>query len=162
MRWHTWLKFYRYVWEWENYVLLARTWQAARLVKGLLNAPSPSLKDSIVAVAPCYLAPQTHWRISDPAKIYLFAHWMTGVPVDWASDEASDERRCVQRSLVVYRLLNGYGIPTRVQFGIRRDDKTQPGHAWVYTLSEPQRAFGETENPLERFLPVFTSALPGT
>lgn len=152
MRWRSWLKIYRYMWGWENYLLLARTWQAARLVKRMLNAPSPSLKDAIATVPPCYLAPQADWRISDPTKIYLFAHWMTGVPADWG--------HCVQRSLMVYRLLNGYGIPAHMQFGIRRDDATQAGHAWVYTLNEPQRAFGEAENPLERFLPVFTSALP--
>lgn len=158
MRWRTWLKFYRYIWGWENYLLLARTWQATRLVKGLLNAPSPKLVDSIAAVSACYLTPQAGWRISESAKIYLFAHWMTAIPATWATNEG----RCVQRSLIVYRLLNGYGIPARAQFGIRRDDETQPGHAWVYTLSEPQRAFGEQENPLERFLPVFTSALPDT
>lgn len=156
MRWRSWLKFYRYVWGWENYLLLVRTWQAARLVKGLLNAPSPSLPDAIAAVPACYLAPQPHWRISDPTKIYLFAHWMIGVPANWATVEG----RCVQRSLIVYRLLNGYGIAARVQFGIRRGDETQAGHAWVYLLDEPQRAFGERENPLKKFLPVFTSALP--
>ena len=155
MRWRSWLKFYRYVWGWENYLLLARTWQAARLVKGLLNAPSPNLKDAIAAVPFCYLAPQPNWHISDPTKIYLFAHWMTGVPATWAVDG-----RCVQRSLIVYRLLNGYGIAARVQFGIHRNDATQAGHAWVCTLSEPQHAFGESENPVERFLPVFTSAQP--
>ncbi len=160
MRWRSWLKFYRYVWGWENYLLLARTWQAVRLVKGLLNAPSPklspNLSGAIAAVPVCYLAPQPHWRISEPAQIYLFAHWMAAVLADGTAGEGS----CVHRSLIVYRLLNGYGIPARVQFGIRRDGETQPGHAWVYTLSEPQRAFGERENPLERFLPVFTSALP--
>ena len=150
MRWRSWLKFYRYVWGWENYLLLARTWQAARLVRRLLNAPSPKLPDAIAAVPACYLAPQADWHISDPTKIYLFAHWMIGLPSDWG--------KCVQRSLIVYRLLNGYGLPARVQFGICREDEAQAGHAWVCLLNEPQRAFGEQENPLERFLPVFTSA----
>jgi hypothetical protein len=66
----------------------------------------------------------------------------------------------VKRSLIVYRLLNGYGIPARVQFGIDRNNQTQPGHAWVCLLCAPHEAFGETENPTKRFLPVFTSALP--
>jgi hypothetical protein len=151
MRWHSWLKFYRYVWSWENYLLLARTWQAARLVKGLLKEASPKLPDAIAAVAPCYLAPQPNWHISDPAKILLFAHWMTGIPVNWG--------KCVQRSLIVYRLLNGYGIPAQVLFGVSRENQAQAGHAWVCLVNEPQRAFGESENPLERFLPIFTSAL---
>ena len=153
MRWRAWLKFYRYVGRRENYLLLARAWQAARLTKRQLpSAASPPLKDAIAAVNALYLAPQPNWRISDPAKIYLFANWMIGVPVDWGL--------CVQRSLIVYRLLNGYGFPARLHFGIDRRDPALPGHAWVCLASAPSQAFGERENPLERFLPVFTSAWP--
>ena len=153
MHWLTWLKFYRYVGQWENYLLLARTWQAARLVRRLLKSDTPLLPDAIAAVNPLYLTPQAGWHLREPEKIYLFANFIVRLPLTLG--------RCVHRSLIVYRLLNGYGFPARLHYGIRRDDATQSGHAWVCLAGETQRAFGEAENPNERFLPVFTSEWNG-
>lgn len=149
-----WLKFYRYVWQWENYLLLARTWRAARLVKRVLKHAhaSPLLSETIAAVTPLYLAPQPGWRISTAEKIYLFANLIVGVPHEWG--------RCAQRALIVYRLLNAYGIPAHFHCGVLRDDHNQPGHAWVCLAAQPHHALGETENPAERFQTVFRSPLP--
>ncbi len=144
----------RYAFAWENYLLLARTLQAAQLVRRHLPAQgsSPTLALAIAAVEPLYLQPQPGWHISDAEKIARFAGFVVGVPQTWG--------RCVQRSLIVYRLLNAYGIPARLCFGINRQDQQLDGHAWVEKLAEPRKAFSESNDPYEHFLQVYTSPLP--
>jgi hypothetical protein len=144
----------RYAFAWENYLLLARTLQAARLVRRHLSAQasSPKLASAIAAVELLYSPPQHGWHISDEEKIAQFAAFVVGMPQMWG--------RCVQRSLIVYRLLNAYGIPARLCFGINRQDQQLDGHAWVEKLSEPRRAFAESSDPYEHYLPVYTSSLP--
>ena len=148
------LKFYKYSFAWENYLLLLRAARAARLVRRRLGkgVPMPNLASSVQAVDQLYLPPQPGWQISDPEKIVRFAGLVVNVPTVWG--------KCVQQSLIAYRLLNGYGIPARVCFGVSRDDSPADGHAWIVRLSEPDRAFGEATDPRERFQIVYASPLP--
>lgn len=152
------LKFYRYIFDWENYLLLARAIEAARLVRRHLpeRAVSPHFPSALTAVERLYLPPQPGWKISDQEKIARFAAFVTGFPIEWG--------KCVQQSLIVYRLLNGYGIPAKICFGVSRDqlgdEPANEGHAWVVKLSEPERPFAETTDPREKFTMVYTSSLP--
>src|SRR5262249_27161661 len=119
------LKFHKYAFAWENYLLLARAIRAAILLRQSLGEKraSPHLSSSLTAVHRMYLPPQSGWRISDPEKISRFASFIVKVPNRWG--------RCVQRSLITYRLLNGYGVPARICFGVSRDESNETGHAWV-------------------------------
>lgn len=148
------LKFYRYIFDWENYLLLARAIEAARLVRRHLpeQAISPQFGSALTAVDRLYLPPQIGWAISEEEKIARFAAFVINFPVEWG--------KCVQQSLIVYRLLNGYGIPAKICFGVSRDQTTTDGHAWVEKLSEPERPFAELSNPREKFTVVFTSQCP--
>ena len=148
------LKFYRYAFAWENYLLLGRTVRAAWMVRRHLpeQALSPHFASALVAVEQMYLPPQSDWKISDEMKIASFAAFVIGFPVEWG--------KCVQQSLVVYRLLNGYGIPASICFGVSRNQASNEGHAWVVKLNEPDRAFAETADPRERFTLVYASSLP--
>lgn len=148
------LKFYKYAFAWENYLLLWRAIQAARLVRLHLNdqSPSPNLTAAIRAVAPLYLLPQPDWQISNLDKIARFAHLIVSVPTTWG--------QCVQQSLIAYHLLNGYGAPARIFFGIKKGDAVREGHAWVARLDHPEEAFGEWTNPHEKFAVVYSSSEP--
>lgn len=148
------LKFYRYAWAWENYLLLVRTLRAAWLVRRHLRerALSPHFASALPAINQLYLPPQPGWRISDAAKIARFASFVVNVPVMWG--------RCLQQSLITYRLLNGYGIPAKICFGVSRDEANNEGHAWVVTLDDPPRLFAEAHDPRERFKLVYASPLP--
>jgi len=148
------LKFYRYIWGWENYLLLARTIQAARLVRRHLpeQALSPHFASALTAVEGLYLPPQPGWKISEAEKIARFAAFVTAFPVEWG--------KCVQQALIVYRLLNGYGIPAKICFGVSRNASANEGHAWVIKLGEPSRPFGEKTDPNENFTMVYTSPYP--
>lgn len=140
---------WRYGWRWRNYRLLARAIYAAWLVRRHLadTRQSPSLAAAIAAVVPMTLPPQPHWRGVTALEICQFAAFVVGWPATWG--------RCVQRSLIAYRLLNGYGMPTRICFGIHRQVPQQPGHAWVESCAAPRIAIGETSDPYEQFTPVF-------
>lgn len=151
------LKFHKYAFAWENYLLLARAIRAAMLVRRSLaeNTPSPRLLSSLNAVNQIYLPPQPGWKISDPEKIALFASFVVNFPLTWG--------KCVQQSLITYRLLNGYGVPAKICFGVNRDGANSDGndgHAWVIRLSDPRHAIGEKFDPRERFKLVYTSPLP--
>lgn len=148
------LKFYRYMFDWENYLLLVRAINAARLVREHLpeQALSPRFGSALTAVEQLYLSPQTGWKISDDKKIARFAAFVTAFPVEWG--------KCVQQSLIVYRLLNGYGIPAKICFGVSRDETLKEGHAWVIKLSEPQHPFAERTDPREKFTMIYTSVHP--
>lgn len=150
------LKFYLYIFDWENYLLLARTIQAARLVRQHLpeREPSPLFSSALQAVSHFYLPAQPGWRISDERKIVRFAGFVTNFPIEWG--------KCVQQSLIVYRLLNAYGIPAKVCFGVSREQKSPDGHAWVVKLDEPNRPLTESTDPRERFTMVYASPLPET
>lgn len=148
------LKFYKYVFAWESYLLLARTIQAARLVRKLLpeNVPSPHFASALDVVEKLYLPPQPGWKISSDEKVVRFASFVINFPVEWG--------KCVQQSLIVYRLLNGYGIPARICFGVSRDESSSAGHAWVIRMDQPERAIAEKVDPRERFKLVYASPLP--
>ena len=151
------LKFYRYIFEWENYLLLARAIKAARLVRRELPERdlSPQFASALSAVEQMYLPKQSGWKLSDEEKIARFAAFVIGFPIEWG--------KCVQQSLIVYRLLNGYGIPAKVCFGVSRNPESpvfSDGHAWVVKLSEPERPFAESTDPRERFTMVYVSPMP--
>lgn len=148
------LKFYRYMFEWENYLLLIRAIQAARLVKRVLleQTLSPHFASALAAVDSLYLSQQPGWSISDDQKIARFAAFVTNIPTEWG--------KCVQQSLIVYRLLNGYGVPAKICFGVSRNQGSTDGHAWVVKLNNPGQAVGESTNPRERFTLVYVSPMP--
>lgn len=148
------LKFYKYVFAWENYLLLARTIQAAGLVRTLLpeNVPSPHFASALGVVEKLYLPPQPGWKISSAEKIVRFASFAVNFPTAWG--------KCVQQSLIAYRLLNGYGIPARICFGVSRDESSTDGHAWVVRQDQPERALAEAVDPRERFTLVYASPYP--
>ena len=151
------LKFHRYAFALENYLLLARVIRAAWLVQSSLrdiagtSDITPHLKAALPVIPEFYLPPQPQWRISDAEKIARFAAFAVTVPFRWG--------RCLQQSLIIWRLLNGYGIPARLCIGINRRDPEQ-GHVWVTRLSDGERAFAETSDPHERFTTIYVSPLP--
>jgi hypothetical protein len=139
---------------WQNYLLLVRTFRTAWLVRRHLATGrlSPQLAPTIAAVERLYLPPQTGWSGVEAETIMRFAGFVVGVPLTWG--------RCVQKSLIAYRLLNGYGIPVRFCCGVNRQDQVLDGHAWVEKVREPKRALGESSDPYQCYLPVYTSPLP--
>src|SRR5262249_12306747 len=120
--WHNWtreaiemkrlLKFYKFAFAWENYLLLVRAIGAAQLVRAHLGeaVPSPHLASSLRAVERLYLPPQPGWRLSDPERVVWLASFVVNMPSAWG--------KCVQQSLIAYRLLNGYGFPAEICFSI--------------------------------------------
>lgn len=148
------LKFYKYAFAWESYLLLARTLQAARLVRRLLpeHTPSPHFAEALGVVEKLYLPPQPGWQISSAEKVVRFAAFAVNVPFEWG--------KCVQQSLIAYRLLNGYGISAKICFGVSRDEASTDGHAWVVRIDEPEQAIAEAFDPRERFKIVYASPQP--
>jgi hypothetical protein len=148
------LKFHKYAFAWENYLLLGRAVRAARMARRSLGEKqaNPHLASSLKAINCMYMPPQEGWRISNPEKILVFADFIINAPKAWGG--------CVQRSLIAYRLLNGYGFPSRICIGVSRDETNEDGHAWVVRLAEPGKALGERSDPRERFNQVYTSPLP--
>lgn len=140
----------------ENYPLLFRAISAAWLVWRALpeRRVNPSLGPAIRAVDEIYLAPQPGWKITEPEKIAKIADLLTRLPLKWG--------RCVQHSLITYRLLNGYGIPASICYGIPGDGATgeAEGHAWVRTVRESDRRLVGPDNPGAGFRVVFVSPRP--
>ncbi len=147
-------KFYRYAFARENYLLLARVVQAALLVRRKISDQSitPKLKHVLPVIDTFFLPPQLNWRISDAKKIAWFANVVINFPWRWG--------RCLQRSLIVYRLLNGYGIPARLCVGFDPQNSAAEGHVWVINLSAGEKAFAESFDPLEKYIVIYTSPLP--
>lgn len=148
------LKHYRLCLAWENYLLLARAIAAARLVRRALpeKDPGPNLGPAIAAAEKFYLPPQPGWMISDPRRIPRFAALVANYPRPWG--------RCVQQSLIAYRLLNGYGIPAKICYGISRARPRNEGHAWIEPCRKEDAAIlGEHRHDRE-FQLVYQSPLP--
>jgi hypothetical protein len=154
MRVSTLLKFHRYAFAWENYLLLGRALYAAWLVRRHLGNLSlkPGLKAALPAIDALYLPPQPDWRISDAEKIARFASFAVQFPIRWG--------HCLQQSLILYRLLNGYGIPARLCFGLSRAKPETDGHAWVAEPGQSGRALMEADDPRAHFTPIYFSPLP--
>ena len=146
--------FYRYVFAWENYQLLARVIRTAFQVRQLIRDPSitPRLASALPAIDSFYLPPQPNWRLSDAKKIAWFANFIVNFPIRWG--------KCLQRSLIVYRLLNGYGEPARLCIGVDEQDLTAEGHVWVVRLRDNNRVFAEAIEPRDRFTVIYVSPLP--
>ncbi|MFN7928735.1 MAG: lasso peptide biosynthesis protein [Blastocatellia bacterium] len=149
------LKFYRYVWRWENYVLFARVLQTAWLVRQRLPEASvtPKIQPALFPVIESfYLQPQPHWRLSDAKKAAWFANFIVNFPVRWGG--------CAQRSLILYRLLNGYGEPARLCIGRPMQAGVTDGHVWVVRLCDGGQGFAESFEPRDRYQIIYTSPLP--
>lgn len=62
-------------------------------------------------------------------KILRFAHyWLRG---KWIARRNT----CLKTSLLLYYFLNREGIPTRVCFGIKKNEDNLSGHSWIETPS---------------------------
>lgn len=148
------LKFYRYAGAWENYVLMWRVIQSARLVRRRIKdqAITPKLKAILPFIDEFFLVPQKRWHLSDAKKIAWFANFIVNFPFRWG--------RCLQRSLIVYRLLNGYGMPSNLYIGVNQQDATADGHVWVVRLSDNGLAFAEVSEPGEKYTILYRSPLP--
>jgi hypothetical protein len=146
--------FYRYAFAGENYLLLARVLRTAWQVRRALRDPSltPKLAVALPAIDAFYLQPQPHWRLSDAKKVAWFANFIVNFPVRWG--------KCLQRSLIVYRLLNGYGEPARLCIGVDETDLSADGHVWVVRLQDGDRAFAEAVEPRDRYTVIYTSPQP--
>ena len=148
------LKISRYAFCRENYLLLGRVLQTAWLVRQRVREKSvtPKLSSVLPVIDSFYLAPQPHWRLSDARKVAWFANFIVNFPVGWG--------RCLQRSLIVYRLLNGYGQPARLCIGAPAQDLAADGHVWVVRLCDDGWGFAESFEPRERYKIIYTSPLP--
>ena len=148
------LKFYRYAGAWENYVLMWRVIQSARLVRRRIKdqAITPKLKAILPFIDEFFLVPQKRWHLSDAKKIAWFANFIVNFPFRWG--------RCLQRSLIVYRLLNGYGMPSNLYIGVNQQDAIADGHVWVVRLSDNGLAFAEVSEPGEKYTILYRSPLP--
>lgn len=140
----------------ESWRLLLRTLDAALTVRRALpgrNA-SPRLGPAIRAVELVYLPPQPGWAISEPRLIIAAARLVTTLPRLWG--------RCVQQSLITYRLLNAYGIPSRICYGVSTTQPDERGHAWVRTIDPANQWMVGSPEPLDQFQVVFISAVPAS
>ena len=152
------LKFYRYAGAWENYTLLWRVVSSAWLVRRRIKeqAITPKLKAILPFIdevmVECFLVPQKRWHLSDAKKIAWFANFMVNFPFRWG--------RCLQRSLIVYRLLNGYGMPSNLYIGVNQQDATADGHVWVVRVCDNGLAFAEDSEPSEKYTILYRSTLP--
>ena len=148
------LKFYCYAGAWENYVLMWRVIQSARLVRRRIKdqAITPKLKAILPFIDEFFLVPQKRWHLSDAKKIAWFANFIVNFPFRWG--------RCLQRSLIVYRLLNGYGMPSNLYIGVNQQDAIADGHVWVVRLSDNGLAFAEVSEPGEKYTILYRSPLP--
>ena len=148
------LKFYRYAGAWENYMLLWRVvisaWLMRRRIKD--QAITPKLNAILPFIDEFFLVPQKRWHLSDAKKIALFANFIVNFPFRWG--------RCLQRSLIVYRLLNGYGMPASLCIGVNQQDTTADGHVWVVRVCDNGLAFAESSEPDEKYTIIYHSALP--
>lgn len=146
--------FHHYAFDWENYLLLARVIRSAVLVRRVV--PDSSITPKLVSVLPTidsfYLPPQPNWRLSDAKKVAWFANFIVNFPFQWG--------KCLQRSLIVYRLLNGYGEPARLLIGVDEKNLSADGHVWVARLCDGDRVFAEAKEPREQFTIIYSSPLP--
>lgn len=147
-------KFPRYACAAENYLLLWRVILTALQVRQAIRDSSitPPLASALPAINSFYLPPQPNWRLSDAKKIAWFANLIVNFPLPWG--------KCLQRSLIVYRLLNGYGEAARLCIGVDEQDLTAEGHVWVIRLRDGNRVFAEAKEPRERFTVIYESPRP--
>ncbi len=146
--------FYRYAFAGENYLLLARVIRAALQVRQVIGDPSitPKLASALPAIDSFYLPPQPNWRLSDAKRIAWFANFIVNFPLRWG--------KCLQRSLIVYQLLNGYGEPAHLYIGVDENDLTAEGHVWVVRVRDGDGVFAEAVEPRARFTVIYRSPLP--
>lgn len=138
----------------ERWEQLHRTLRAAWWVRRALRGAgvSPGVRRAIEAAEKAYLPPQAGWRGADPRQVQRWAARLVRFPRRWG--------RCVQESLIVYRTLNGYGIPATFCLGLSPERPSEIGHAWVELISLSQTA--ELLLPQEPFLIVYRSPHPAT
>lgn len=142
----------------ENYLLAGRAiriaWQVWRALPERRSSPhlGPAIRAAAVLNADSALKSRAGARkIADPGRIVWLADLLTRLPVRWG--------RCVQQTLITFRLLNDYGIPASICYGIPRDNPVGEGHAWVRLWQPEDRALLPPE-PLDRFRIVFILPTP--
>ncbi len=64
---------------------------------------------------------------------------------------------CLVRSLVLYRVLRGMGLPVAVVFGVRPSESGVAGHAWLTQTVWPDLPLGEAG---QRFTTMYTFPQP--
>jgi hypothetical protein len=139
----------------ENYLLVGRALVVAWRVRQVLpeSEVTPHLGPAIRAIGLLKVEPRGGWTISNPRKILLIADLLVRLPFRWGL--------CVQRSLIAWRLLNGYGIPASVCYGVPiGSDAAREGHAWIRLWREADRHAIDEPEPLDRFQIVFISPAP--
>jgi hypothetical protein len=148
-RWTTWIA---WVSGWPNWRQVSRTVQAAWWVWRTMRGAgiSPGVRRAIEAAESAYQPPQPGWRGAAPREVQRWAGRLVRFPRRWG--------RCVQESLIVYRTLNGYGIPATFCLGLSTEYSSEVGHAWVETLSTSQE--DALPLPREPFLIVYRSPRP--
>jgi len=119
------MRYLGYLFEAENYLLAARTVQAAWLVRGWLSGEprEPGIRPTIHAIEKARIPRVNSWRISDYRKVLGAAGLAVRFPFRWGA--------CVHQSLIAFRLLCGYGISASINLGILKDESPDSGHAWV-------------------------------
>jgi hypothetical protein len=136
----------------ERWEELHRTVQAAWWVWRVMRGAglSPGLRRAIETAERAYQPPQAGWRGVDPQQVQRWAARLVRLPRRWG--------RCVQESLIVYRTLNGYGIPATFCLGLSPDRPSEVGHAWVEIISPGEEL--RLLLPRDPFLIVYRSPRP--
>ncbi|QQS47889.1 MAG: lasso peptide biosynthesis B2 protein [Acidobacteriota bacterium] len=144
------IKISGYLFESENYLLLARVIRTAWLVHGWLAGEplTPGLKPAIAAIEKAGIDPRRSWRISDCRKIFAASRLVVRFPRRWGA--------CVHQSLITYRLLNGYGFASTINLGISKGGNPDEGHAWV-TVDGTAHGGGHDSG----FMPVYSHSKLG-
>lgn len=144
------IKISGYLFESENYLLLARVIRTAWLVHGWLAGEplTPGLKPAIEAIEKAGIDPRRNWRISDCQKIFAASRLVVRFPRRWGA--------CVHQSLITYRLLNGYGFASTINLGISKGGNPDEGHAWV-TVDGTAHGGGHDSG----FMPVYSHSKLG-
>jgi hypothetical protein len=124
---------------WRYGCLLFRTLQAAWWVERTLRGAgvSPGIERAIRAVERAYLPPQPGWNGVAPDEVRRLAARLVRLPRRWG--------RCLQESLITYRILNGYGVPVTLCLGLSRERPSEVGHAWVDLEGAPPRSGSPSE-----------------
>lgn len=87
-----------------------------------------------------------HRHPTHAGRIEKVARWIYG------PSALSAPRNCLERSLLLYRLLSKHHDDAQIVTGVRRGEGQWQGHAWVLVDGRP---FGEPAANVEDFTPLF-------
>ena len=107
-----------------HYLLFARIFVLSLVHRPLVRLLSlPTLMRLLTPVRPA--APMDEAAMEEARRIDFYVRFILRLnPEDLG-------RRCLKRSLLLYRFLRVRGIPARFCVGVRRRDNRLEGHAWV-------------------------------